>query len=171
MAISSGGQRHGRRGVHDFTPLLLFDRIETDEANELLVKWEHKMGPINRPFPSQAFALYHLNRPVAVAIHGCLITSSVAGSSGINRDNAIELARLCADRRGLCRIVLRMWREFVFVTLRRRYAVSYQDADLHNGNTYRFDGWKRIAYSRSGSDARSGRKGRNKWVWVWEKPG
>lgn len=155
--------------MNDFTPLLLFDRIELELANELLVKWEHKMGAINRPFPSQAFALSHLGTPVAVAVHGCLIAPKVGGVDYVGRHNAIELARLCAVRSGLCRIALRMWREFVFPCLSCQYAVSYQDADLHNGNTYRFDGWKRVGYSRSGSDKRSGRKGRNKWVWIWEK--
>ena len=49
------------------------------------------------------------------------------------------------------------------------HAISYQDADLHNGDTYRFDGWKREGYSSSGNDSRSGRKGRNKWIWVWTR--
>ncbi len=44
---------------------------------------------------------------------------------------------------------------------------SYQDADMHSGNTYRFDGWTRIGFSSSGTDIRSGRKGRRKWIWHW----
>ena len=84
------------------------------------------------------------------------------------RDNTIELARLCATRSGLCRVALRLWREFVFPTLGYQVAVSYQDADLHNGSTYRFDGWRRVGFSRGGSvDQRTGRVGRNKWIWVW----
>lgn len=154
----------------DFTPLLIFDRVETEDANRMLTEWKHKMGPINRPFPSSAFALSHLGTPVAVAVHACLIAGTVGGVDYVGRDNAIELARLCAVRPGLCRVALRMWREFVFPTLGRRYAVSYQDADLHNGNTYRFDGWKRVGYTRSGTDRRTNRKGRNKWVWIWEAP-
>jgi hypothetical protein len=66
-------------------------------------------------------------------------------------------------------VALRLWREFVFPTLGYRYAISYQDADLHNGNTYRFDGWKRLPLiGRSGPDSRSGRLGRRKYVWLWE---
>ena len=92
------------------------------------------------------------------------------GMRHLTRENTIELARLCAVRPGLCRVALRLWREGVFPLLGYQTAISYQDADLHNGNTYRFDGWQRIAYSRSGTDTRSGRKGRNKWIWLWERP-
>lgn len=156
----------------DFAPLVAFDRIDLEEANRLLATWGHKMGPIKRPFPSQSFAISHLGRPVGVAVHACLIATTVGGIDrsefDVNRANTVELARLCAERAGLCRVVLRLWRDFVFPTLGKRYAVSYQDADLHNGNTYRFDGWSRVGYTRSGSDQRSGRKGRNKWVWIWQ---
>jgi len=57
----------------------------------------------------------------------------------------------------------------VFPALGYPFAISYQDADLHNGNTYRFDGWKRIGRSKSGVDTRSGRKGRDKIIWLWQK--
>lgn len=60
-----------------------------------------------------------------------------------------------------------MWREFVLPALPFEGAVSYQDADLHNGHTYRCDGWERVARSRSGVDTRSGRPGRDKWVWQY----
>jgi hypothetical protein len=64
--------------------------------------------------------------------------------------------------------MLRMWRELVFPALPQAFAISYQDADLHNGNTYRFDGWLRLRFSRAGGiDRRSGKKGRNKWIWGW----
>jgi hypothetical protein len=48
-----------------------------------------------------------------------------------------------------------------------RVAISYQDAALHSGNLYRFDGWQRRAFSHSGTDTRSGRPGRDKWIWVY----
>ena len=92
------------------------------------------------------------------------------GLKYLTRENSIELSWLCAARSGLCRVALRLWREFAFPSLGVRFAVSYQDADLHKGHTYRFDGWTRRAYSRSGTDTRSGRPGRNKYVWVWERP-
>jgi antitoxin VapB len=103
-----------------------------------------------------------------VAVHSNLISPRLGGElRHITRQNSVELSRLCASRPGLCRVVLRLWREFVFPALGKQYAVSYQDADLHNGNTYRFDGWKRLGFSRSGTDKRSGAKGRRKWIWVW----
>lgn len=62
-----------------------------------------------------------------------------------SRHEAIELSRLCAARPDLSRVMLRMWRAFVFPTLCQEFgfvwAVSYQDAAIHAGNVYRFDGW------------------------------
>ncbi len=69
-----------------------------------------------------------------------------------------------------CRVALRLWREVVFPATCKQWALSYQDADAHTGNTYRFDGWHRVGYSHSGTDTRSGRTGRNKWLWVWPSP-
>lgn len=86
----------------------------------------------------------------------------------MTRANAVELSRLCAERKHLCRVALRLWREFVFPALSADVAISYQGADLHTGATYRFDGWQRAAYARAGGDdPRSGRKARNKWIWIW----
>ena len=115
------------------------------------------------------YALYENGRAVALTMAASLIRECVGGGADyMVRENTIELARLCAERPGLCRVALRLWREFVFPKMGYRYAMSYQDADLHNGNTYRFDGWKRVAFSHSGTDTRSGRPGRSKWIWQWE---
>lgn len=152
----------------NFAPIAALVPITLDQANELLIAWEHKMGPLNRGNGYwRCYALLHNELPVAVATTSTLIRETVATLPMLNRNNAIELSRLCAIRPGLCRVMLRMWREFVFPTLKFPYAISYQDADAHTGNTYRFDGWKRAGYSHSGTDSRSGRKGRDKWVWVW----
>jgi hypothetical protein len=152
-------------------PFVVFDSMPLDQANEMLVAWGHKMGPLNRPdFGDFAHALIHEGRPMAVAMTSPLVRERVGGGLGhLTRDNAIELSRLCAARPGLCRVALRLWREFVLPTLANRVAISYQDADMHNGNTYRFDGWKRgpnLARS-GGEDQRTGRKGRNRWIWVY----
>lgn len=40
-------------------------------------------------------------------------------------------------------------------------------AALHRGEIYRCDGWRRAAFSHSGTDQRSRRKGRNKWIWIY----
>ena len=149
-------------------PMVSFDSIELEEANDLLMRWGHKMGPCCRGNSrGWSHALRHEGRPVAVTVTANLIRERVGGAPWLTRETSVELARLCAERSNLCRVALRMWREFVLPTLPYRYAMSYQDADLHNGNTYRFDGWQRVARARSGPDTRSGRPGRDKWVWVW----
>jgi antitoxin VapB len=153
-----------------FTSMVAYDPIPLDAANDLLQQWQHKMGPCVRGNGRNwSHALIHERIPVAVTITSALIRETVGGASFLNRENCIELSRLCASRPNLCRVALRLWREFVFPHLGYKYAISYQDADLHNGNTYRFDGWKRIARSRSGTDSRSGKVGRDKWVWLWMK--
>ena len=149
-------------------PMVSYDAIELHEANDLLVKWGHKMGACCRGNArGWSHALRHEGRPVAVTITATLIRERVGGAAHMTRENTIELARLCAERPGLCRVALRLWREFVLPSLPYQYAMSYQDADLHNGNTYRFDGWARVGRARSGTDTRSGRPGRDKWVWAW----
>ncbi len=149
-------------------PFSIFDEIEAGAANALLVKWGHKMGALERPFPSRFFALSFQGHPVCIVAHSCLIATHVGGGlSRLTRENTIELSRLCSSRPGICRIGLRLWREAVLPGLNVSHAISYQDADLHNGNTYRFDGWQRAGKSRSGPDTRSGRAGRNKWIWVY----
>jgi hypothetical protein len=147
-----------------------FDSVSLADANLMLESWGHKMGACKRGNArGWSHALMHQGEPVAVTVTASLIRETVGGAPHLNRGNCIELARLCAARPGLCRVALRLWREFVFPTLPYEFAMSYQDADLHNGNTYRFDGWKRVSFSRSGKDTRSGRQGRNKWVWVWTR--
>jgi hypothetical protein len=153
-------------------PAAAFDSIELAEANALLERWEHKMGPLERGNSGceHAHALFVHGEPVGVATTSSLIREHVGGGlSYINRDNGAELSRLCASNPWACRVVLRLWREVVFPGLKRQYAISYQDKNLHTGATYRNDGWKRLAYSSSGTDSRSGRKGRQKWIWVWER--
>lgn len=146
-----------------------FSRITLDEANSGLVAWKHKMGALNRPFQEAiCHGLFHEDKLVAITTMSTLIPEGMGGElPSLNRENCCELSRLCAERPGLCRVALRLWREFVFPSLGYKYAISYQDSDLHSGNTYRFDGWHRAHHSSSGTDARSGKRGRNKWIWVW----
>lgn len=149
-------------------PIAHLAEIPLDEANRCLVAWEHRMGPFHRPFAFWCHGLMEHGETVAVAISASLISEECAS---IPRAQAVELARLCAARPGLCRVMLRLWREMVLPALGRVHgytcAVSYQDEALHNGATYRFDGWMPIGRSRSGTDQRSGRKGRNKTIWGW----
>ena len=150
-------------------PLVTFEQIDLAAANGCLVEWGHRMGALERGNEQGVhYALLHERKPVAVAMTSGLIRECVGGGLGhLTRDNCMELSRLCAERPGLCRVALRLWREFVFPQLGVPTAISYQDADMHSGNTYRFDGWTRSGFSSSGTDQRSGRKGRRKWIWVW----
>lgn len=152
--------------VASFVPITL------DRANDSLIAWGHKMGPLHRlQHDAICHGLLHGDKLVALTIVSTLITPSIGGDLPfLTRANCCELSRLCAERSGLCRVALRLWREFVFPSLGYKYTISYQDSDVHSGNTYRFDGWHRAHHSRSGNDARTGRKGRNKWIWVWPCP-
>lgn len=154
-------------------PLVDFDAITLEEINGRLIAWEHKMGPLQRP--DFGFARFHGLRHngdlVAVVATDQLIAPETCG---LRREDAMELTRLCACRTDLCRVALRLWREFVFPALSRNWgmpwAISYQDRRLHSGNVYRFDGWVPIGRTRSGTDPRGiggGRVGRDKTVWGW----
>jgi hypothetical protein len=156
-----------------FPPLVGFDIIPRDELNDCLIRWDHKMGPLNRPDYGQSVAhgLRHHGELVAVTATEGLITPQTCG---LHRDEAFELARVCAVRPHLCRPVLRIWREFVFPAVAKAWdcswAISYQDAVLHSGGLYRHDGWLRIGFTSSGTDPRSlggPRRGRKKVVWAW----
>lgn len=154
-------------------PPVTFEPVTLGEANDCLRAWGHKMGPLERGDAERLehYALRHEGRPVAVAMSSDLVRQHVGGGNQhLTRANCCELSRLCAERSGLCRVALRLWREFVFPSLGYEHAISYQDSDMHNGSTYRFDGWTRVGFSSSGTDQRSGRKGRRKWIWQWSRP-
>lgn len=151
-------------------PVAAFDSIPLAQANDLLTAWGHRMGPLLRGNSGSlhCHALFAHGEPVGLACTSSLIREHVGGGlSHMTRANTVELSRLCAANPWACRVVLRLWRELVFPGLGVQAAISYQDAVLHTGNVYRFDGWKREAFSRSGTDQRTGRKGRNKYIWVW----
>ncbi|HTI81807.1 MAG TPA: hypothetical protein VL614_15265 [Acetobacteraceae bacterium] len=151
-------------------PIALLEAIDVADANAALVRWGHKMGPCNRPNGHMwAQGLFAHGELVGVAISSALISATCAG---LTRRDAFELARLCAAKTDLCRVILRLWREFAFPAHCRQHgfewAVSYQDESLHSGDTYRFDGWVRLRENaQSGTDQRTGRKGRSKTIWGW----
>jgi hypothetical protein len=162
-----------RRVQKPLIPLSVFGAISLEDANACLVEWGHKMGPCERPKTREwSLGLFHGDEIVAVTVTTSLMNATIGGGHGLplGRDNTIELARLCAIRSGLCRVALRVWRETFLRDLGVPFAMSYQDNDMHSGNTYRFDGWKCIGRSRSGTDQRSGREGRDKSVWLWSVP-
>jgi antitoxin VapB len=152
-------------------PAATFDAITLAEANRCLIEWGHRMGPLERGNSAalHCHALIVHGVVVGLACTSSLIRECVGGGLGhMTRGNTVELSRLCALEPWACRVVLRLWREVVFPQLGYRWAISYQDADIHTGNTYRFDGWRREGFSSSGTDQRSGRRGRRKWIWVWQ---
>lgn len=155
-------------------PLVSFDVISEDELNWALVKWDHKMGPLKRPpqYGFGAHGLRHNGQLVAVAAWSALIRENCAGLDFLPRDTTTELSRVCASRPDLCRVVVRLWREFAFPAIcqarKHVWAVSYQDGHLHSGDLYRNDGWVKLGVFKSGgSDPRTGRKGRTGFVWGW----
>lgn len=152
------------------TPLASLAEIALDEANAALESWGHQMGTFRRPNAhAWAHGLFHGADLVAVTVTSALVMPTAAG--GFTRRDAGELARLCAARPGLCRVALRLWRECVWPGIAARqgweWCISYQDEVVHSGETYRCDGWRRVARSHSGTDRRSGRPGRDKVVWAW----
>jgi antitoxin VapB len=164
----------GVPGMNFLTPLIQFDEIGHDALNRCLEDWGHRMGPLNRPRFGHfggAHGLEHDGKLVAVVATERMIAPKTCG---LSREDAVELARVCAVRPGLCRVAVRLWREFVFPAMcaaaGAKWAISYQDATLHSGNLYRHDGWVRLGETRSGTDkrARNGvRSGRAKIVWGW----
>jgi hypothetical protein len=155
-------------------PLVAFDAIDHDHLNAALISWGHKMGPLHRPRYGTfggAYGLVHDGQLVAVTAHEKMIASSTCG---LGRHEAFELARVCAIRPHLCRVALRLWREFVFPRAAQvggfTWAISYQDRVQHRGDLYRNDGWARLGHTSSGTDARGRegtRAGRRKTVWGW----
>lgn len=157
-------------------PLIHFDVIDADTLNRALVDWQHKMGALNRPqfgLFGGAHGLFHDGRLIGVCATQKMIAEETCG---LSRTEAFELARVCAERPGLCRVVVRLWREFVFpaaCTAARphfTWAISYQDEVQHSGGLYRMDGWVRLGRTRSGTDQRGRegvRRGRRKVVWGW----
>lgn len=147
-----------------FVPVT-FEPITRDELNAYLILWGHRMGEIRRPTCGWSHGLRREGRLLAVVSADTLIRERVAG---LTRHDAIELSRLCAARPDLCRVALRLWRSFVFPAIAAaRSAIRMLSSTLHSGNLHRFDGWVTLGRSRSGTDSRSGRRGRRKVIWGW----
>jgi hypothetical protein len=155
------------------SPVVHIEAIDRADLNRLLVLWEHRMGAFERPsYAIDAHhALFHCGEPVALTAASETVRE-VVGQTGIRRERCVELARLCAVRRDLCRPMLRLWRELLFPAIAtvhgRDIAISYQDEALHSGDLYRFDGWLVLGKAGGGGpDTRTGRPGRKMKVWGW----
>jgi hypothetical protein len=75
-------------------PLATLQSCSVDEANALLIAWQHRMGPISRPMDGgeEAHVLLHLGEPIAVTVHSTLIREGVGGGAPL-RANAREHRR------------------------------------------------------------------------------
>jgi hypothetical protein len=127
-------------------PLLALYPVEPEEVNELLSAWEHRLGPVNRPFTQQGWVLCLDTRPAACAMSGSTVSATVAGYA---RTEVVELTRLCArpDLRWINRVMLRLWREVGaprWPDWEVKAAVSYSHNSYHAGEIYRCDGWKLV---------------------------
>lgn len=157
--------------------------IRMDEANALLSEWGHYLGPCNRPFRNEGWALDLNGSPIAVAT-----SSSIVGetSAGYPKWEAVELSRLCSKPgcSWVTRIMLRLWREVIAPLWPCSdprsgqpplAAVAYSKNDRHEGRIYRFDGWTKVndragssgggqwSHKRAANDAANGPK----TLWVW----
>ena len=131
------------------TSLVALRRIDVDVANRLLVEWEHKLGPCNRPFHQEAFGIFVLDWPVSVAISASIVNGPVGRSDRsvqYQRDEVVELARQASCERWANRVMLRLWREVcapLWPCWPVKAAVSYSHNGMHSGDMYRFDGWEK----------------------------
>ena len=126
--------------------------IDRAEANGLLAQMGHYLGACNRPFGQQHWVLIVAGRPVAVAVSASTVSPTIRADDGRvwSRRQAVELARLAAAERWATRVMLRLWREALAPTWPHwavTDAFAYSLNDRHDGRTYRFDGWERVAAS------------------------
>ncbi len=156
-------------------PLAGLYPVAVAEANRLLVEWQHRLGPVHRPFRQEAYVLEVAGRPIAVATSGSIVNGPVAG---YERDELVELTRLAAAEPWANRVMLRLWREVcapLWASWPVRAAVSYSHNAMHRGDLYRFDGWERIRTDAGSSGGGTwGRKRKNtdavfgpKSLWLW----
>jgi hypothetical protein len=153
--------------------------ISNQLANEMLVRWGHKLGPCNRPFLTESFALEVKGAIVAVAMSCSIVHGPVAG---YRTQEVVELARLAAEGQYYNRVMIRLWREVCapgYASWKPKAVVSYSHNDLHGGHTYRTDGWKKVT-DKAGSTGKGGnwkRRGKGyaneavhgfKTLWLWE---
>lgn len=178
-----------------FAPIVGLAPIALAEANGLLDTWGHYLGPVNRPFRSEAWALDVAGHPVAVAV-SCSIVSETISRWEPNdqgklekvetwrKDEVVELARLCASERVWTRVMLRLWREVCAprwqcpgerAGLAPLVAAAYSQNSRHDGTIYRFDGWERQSTTAGSSGGGAWSRKRDasdavhgsKTLWLW----
>lgn len=146
-------------------PPVTFEPVSHSLADECLKEWNHYLGPCNRPFGRQSFALALRDvGPISIAVSASTVSTTCGG---FDRKEVVELARLCSKPgyAWATRVCLRLWREVGTLDWAVKYwpivaAVSYSEIGRHDGNVYRFDGWRRFTKVRGGTagGARCGKK-------------
>jgi hypothetical protein len=77
-------------------PIIHLEQIDLAEANRALAAWQHRIGACHRPNAAiLAHGIFAHGNVAAVTVTASLISEKV---SGLSRDQALELARLCAAR-------------------------------------------------------------------------
>jgi hypothetical protein len=163
-------------------PLAQLQEVGSAEANRLLVEWAHYLGSCSRPFGRQGWALVVDGRPVSVAVSASTVSAHLVGPEGrrFRRNELVELARLCSKSPWATRVMLRLWREVAapaWPYRTPRAAVAYSRNTRHEGNTYRFDGWRKVT-DRAGTSSGGGTWTRTrqaadpaagpKTLWFWD---
>lgn len=125
-------------------PVMALRECSEGEADDLLTRWDHPLGPCNRPFGQQDFVLEIEGEPIAMSTSASTVGKT---SAGFPRGDVVELARIARhpDHAHILRVMLRLWR--VYLAHRWPYwpvtaAVSYAMPGT-TGDMYRFDGWTR----------------------------
>ncbi len=172
-----------------FVPCSLVD------ANELLVRFGHNLGGVNRPFRSEPWVFLVDGVPVSVAITASIISGTVQAHRGhnlkarpktdcttecrtYNRGEVVELARLASATAWANRLMLRWWREVAaprWACWPVKAAISYSQNARHDGALYRFDGWEKASEECGSSGGGTWSRGRDsshaaagtKTLWVW----
>lgn len=165
-------------------PAVAVEPIDIAAANYLLSEWGHYLGPCNRPFGQQAFALHTDGNPISVAVSASMVSKHASDDDGnvvATRGETVELARLCSSERWATRVMVRLWREVLAQTWPHwpvSKAIAYHQNDRHTGDVYRFDGWEKVnsncgssgggAWSRKryAADAAYGKK--SLWLWRYD---
>ena len=158
-------------------PIVGLMPIALQDANRCLDVWGHQLGPVWRPFRSEAFGLELDSRLISVAVSASTVSATVLK---YRRGELVELARLCShlDARWATRIMLRLWRQVCaprWESWSVKAAVSYSHNAQHRGGIYRFDGWTKVkddcgssgggtwTRKRTDQDAAMGKK----TLWLW----
>jgi hypothetical protein len=174
--------RRRRQPALGFAPIY-FDVIDDGLADDFLNEdADHWLGGCDRPFGRISYGLYLLGQLVAVAVSASTPNESCGPYS---RYEVVECARLSAhrDHRDQTRVALRCWRTLAGVDWSAAYGehwpsitgyVSYANSRRHNGDLYRFDGWKKVAETKGstggGTWSRPRQSGEPKAVWAFELP-